>query len=118
MGRTYNVLVFLGVVSNLGDDDGAIGLHAISVLAYPMSTVCCLTVCRPGNTGVFELDLDIKDGDDLALALGDIAVALDAQDLGDLGRDAVLFSADDGEILREVVLCPVAGILVHPVPCH
>ena len=64
------------------------------------------------QTRVLELDLDVKDGDDLSLALRDVDVALHAEELGHLDRNAVLLGGDGGDLLGEVGLRPVAGILV------
>lgn len=56
-------------------------------------------------TGVLEYQLDIKDGDDLALTLADINIAVHALDLDDLGLDIAILSPN----LEEVVLKPLTG---------
>lgn len=63
-------------------------------------------------TGVFKLNIDVKDGDDFALTLGHVDITIDTQDLGDLHRNTILFGLNSSELLGEVVLGPVAGVLV------
>lgn len=68
--------------------------------------------CEEGCTAVFEADFDVEDADHLALTLGNVDIAFDAEDLVNFGGDAVLLDGDAGEVLRKVFEGPVTGVLV------
>ena len=83
---TYDVLIFLGVVSHFGDGDGPTDLFvalraACSALADPTGLSEMVQA-----TFVLQLQLNIEQCDDLALPLTDIDVAVHAYDLAQLGR--------------------------------
>ena len=100
-------------MGNLGDGNAAAGLNTVGVLSYLWGqSQVQPTTDADGRTSVFELDLNVKDGDDLALALRHIHVALNAHDLGDVCGDAVFLGRDLGELCGEVVLGPIARVLV------
>jgi hypothetical protein len=63
-------------------------------------------------------DGDVKDGDDLALALVDINISGDRGDGEGLDGGAVGFGCDTAELGLEVGLCPVDAVLVNPVPMY
>lgn len=80
---------------DLGDGDGTGRFGAVCSLAR-----------------VLEPDLDVKDGDDFPLALGDLDVAFDGEDLIDLRGGAGLLARDAREVLVEVVFGPIDGVFV------
>lgn len=67
-------------------------------------------------TRIFEYQLHVKDGDDLALALADINVAVYCLDARDLGRHVAILSLELQQVLLEPFLRPLAAVFIHPVP--
>lgn len=61
-------------------------------------------------------DGDVKDGNDLALALVDIDIAGDGGDGEGLDGGAAGLGGDAAQLGLEVRLCPVDAVLVNPVP--
>ena len=113
---TYDILVFLRVVCNLGNRNSAAGLLAIFVLACRLSQPAEQSRHEGVLTRVFKLDLDIKQCDNLALALAHIDVSVHARDLVDLRSNAILLGRDLWELLVEVLACPARHVFVDPVP--
>lgn len=71
-GNVKDVLVLLGVMSNFWNLNLSLNLVTIRSLAREL-----------------QLKLDIEDGNDLALPLAHIHIALHTRDLVDLDRDAI-----------------------------
>jgi hypothetical protein len=103
-------------VCDLGNRDSAAGLFAIFVLACRLSQPAEQSRDEGVLTRVFELDFDIEQGDDLALALAHIDVSIHAGDLVDLRGNTILLGRDMWQLLVEVLARPARHVLVHPMP--
>lgn len=69
-----------------------------------------------GLTSVFKLELKVKDGYDLALALSNFDISVLREEFGNFSRGTISFCLDSDKVLLEVLLGPCGDIFVHPVP--
>jgi hypothetical protein len=113
---TYDILVFLGVVSDLGNRDSAACFFTLLILACRLRQRASQYAQRDSHTRVFQLHFHIEDGDDLALPLAHVHVAVHADHLVDLRGDAILLGRHLRELVVEEVPRPGCDIFVHPVP--
>ncbi|RBQ99469.1 hypothetical protein VDGD_20080 [Verticillium dahliae] len=84
-----HVLVFLGVMGDLGDRNGARNVSLIG-----------------SRAGVFKHELHVENGNNFALPLADVHIAVHAHELADLRRDTAILSLELQERGREVLLGP------------
>ena len=109
-------------MGRLWDRDGASDVGTFGSLSYidtlQMSSGFESRALVVSHTGVLKLNLDVEQGDDLALALTDIDVSFDTQDFLDLDGGAVGPGGGDADqVLVKVVLRPLGGVFVNPMPC-
>lgn len=69
-----------------------------------------------GGARILEHQLHVVDGDDLALALGHVAIAVGADDLANAGLGGAVLGLDLEQVVLEPLSCPARHVLVDPVP--
>lgn len=67
-------------------------------------------------TSVLQDELDVENGDDFALSLTDVHIAIHTLDLADLRLDIAILDLKLGEVVIEPLPGPRRDVLVHPVP--
>ena len=67
-------------------------------------------------TCILQYELDIKDGNNLALTLAHIHITIHALNLAYPGLDITVLRLELGQVVLKPLPCPRRDILVHPVP--